>query len=366
MHQNQFLADPATLAQLLGKSTEPTYSAAARASIKGRSVLVTGAGGSIGSEIVRQVHRLSPGPVYLLDHDEGALHSLQVELNGHGLLDDDRTVLADIRDGHTMHRLMEQIRPDIVFHAAAHKHLPLLERYPAEGVKSNLIGTANVVAAAANAGTTTFVNISTDKAAAPSSVLGATKRLAERVVAAWAGSSMQVASVRFGNVLGSRGSFLPTLHWQLSNGLPVTITDPRITRFFMTIPEAAGLVIEAGEMAQAGETYVLDMGDPVSIEDLVRRFAVALDAEPQIVYTGLRPGEKLHEELLDSIENLTSTRHPRVSAVTANGPAQIALLDEVDRIATAAAVLGTEELRELLWDLLHSTAAHSHDLVGAR
>ncbi|KHD73882.1 capsule biosynthesis protein CapD [Actinoplanes utahensis] len=357
------MADPATLARMLGKDSDPTYSAAARASVEGRSVLVTGAGGSIGSEIVRQLHRLSPGPVYLLDHDEGALHSLQVELNGHGLLDDDRTVLADIRDGDVMRRLMERIRPDIVFHAAAHKHLPLLERYPAEGIKTNLLGTANMIAAAAHAGTGTFVNISTDKAAAPTSVLGATKRLAERVVAAWSGGPMRVASVRFGNVLGSRGSFLPTLHWQLSNDLPVTITDPRITRFFMTIPEAASLVIEAGEMARTGETYVLDMGDPVSIEDLVRRFAIDLEVTPEIVYTGLRPGEKLHEELLDGIENLTGTRHSRVSAVIANGPAPATLLDRVDRLADDLTTLADEELRDQLWDLVDSTAA---DLAGVR
>ncbi|GAB1646189.1 SDR family NAD(P)-dependent oxidoreductase [Krasilnikovia sp. MM14-A1259] len=355
MHTNPLTIGPSALASLLGKSINPVYSPAAQSSIAGRKVLVTGAGGSIGSEIVRQVHRLDPEVVYLLDHDEGALHALQVELRGHGLLNDDRIVLADIRDGHVLDRLMARIRPDIVFHAAAHKHLPLLERYPAEGIKTNVLGTANVVAAAARAGTATMVNISTDKAAAPTSVLGATKRLAERVTAAWAGGDMRVASVRFGNVLGSRGSFLPTLHWQLSNNLPVTITDPAVTRFFMSIPEAAGLVIEAGEMASAGETYVLDMGAPVRIEDLVRRFAAGLDVQPRITYTGLRPGEKLHEELSDGIETLVRTRHSRVSAVVADGPVDPGLLAEVDRLGMAAAVDGDEQLQAHLWTLLLRT-----------
>jgi FlaA1/EpsC-like NDP-sugar epimerase len=370
MHGTQLPASPAMLAEMIGKGSEPLYSTAAHASVTGRTVLVTGAGGSIGSEIVRQVHRLDPAAVYLLDHDEGALHALQVELRGHGLLDDDRTVLADIRDGQVMERLFAGIRPDVVFHAAAHKHLPLLERYPAEGIKTNLVGTANVVAAAAYANAKTFVNISTDKAAAPSSVLGATKRLAERVTSAWAGGAMRVASVRFGNVLGSRGSFLPTLHWQLSNDRPVTITDPAVTRYFMTIPEAAGLVIEAGAMASVGETYVLDMGDPVRIEDLVRRFATVLGRHPEIVYTGLRPGEKLHEELHDGIERLASTRHPMVSAVTADGPADRGLLYDIDRLAAAVSE-GDDQLRARLWALLSAgTETETPDslhrsLVGA-
>ena len=357
MLPNQLPISPSTLARLLGKTTTPVYSPAAKASVAGRKVLVTGAGGSIGSEIVRQLQRLDPECVYMLDQDEGALHALQVELFGHGLLDDDRVVLADIRDGNTLDRLMARIRPDVVFHAAAHKHLPLLERYPAEGIKANVLGTANVVAAAARAGTQVFVNISTDKAAAPSSVLGATKRLAERVTAAHAGGAMKVASVRFGNVLGSRGSFLPTLHWQLGNNLPVTITDPGVTRYFMSIPEAAGLVIEAGEMASSGETYVLDMGQPVRIEDLVRRFATELNVRPHITYTGLRPGEKLHEELSDGIETLNPTRHAMISAVRADGPADPGLLAEVSRLGLAIAVDGDDELRASLWDLLLSTGA---------
>ncbi|AEV86040.1 polysaccharide biosynthesis protein CapD [Actinoplanes sp. SE50] len=348
--------NPATLARLLGKHTEPLFSPATQVSVEGRSVLVTGAGGSIGSEIVRQVHRLNASQVFLLDHDEGALHALQLELLGHGLLDNDSVVLADIRDEQVLDRLFARIRPDLVFHAAAHKHLPLLERYPAEGIKTNILGTANVVRAAARAGVRVFVNISTDKAAAPTSVLGATKRIAERVTSAWAGDAMRVASVRFGNVLGSRGSFLPTLHWQLSNNLPVTITDPAVTRYFMTIPEAAALVVEAGQMASAGETYVLDMGEPMLIEDVVRRMAAALRTEPEIVYTGLRPGEKLHEELHDGIEMLGTTGHPRISTVTSYGAADRGLLYDVAMLAERLAEHDEDRLRAELRSLLRDAA----------
>jgi FlaA1/EpsC-like NDP-sugar epimerase len=226
---------------------------------------------------------------------------------------------------------MQEVRPQVVFHAAAHKHLPLLERYPTEGVKTNVLGTFNVVASAVAAGVERFVNVSTDKAAKPSSVLGATKRLAELVVAAHAGSATRVASVRFGNVLGSRGSFLHSLASQMANDEPVTITDADVTRYFMTIPEAAGLVIEASAAAVSGATYVLDMGEPVLILDLVRRFAELSDADfPPIRFTGLRPGEKLHEDLLDEAETRIATAHDRIWATRAKGLAPEGLLQQVD------------------------------------
>lgn len=281
-----FAAAPA----LLGRNSTIAYGTAARNLMRGKSVLVTGAGGSIGSEIVRQVRSLDAEHVYLLDQDEGALHALQLEISGNGLLTDPHVILADIRDPDTIHRLMQDIRPDVVFHAAAHKHLPLLERFPAEGVKANVAGTHNVVAAAESAGTRLIVNVSTDKAAEPTSVLGATKRIAEDIAACYAGDRTRVASVRFGNVLGSRGSLLTSLNWQVHNGQPVTVTDPRATRYFMTIPEAASLVIEAAVLADRGETYVLDMGDPVAITDLIGRFLDLLGADNPIVYTGLRDG----------------------------------------------------------------------------
>jgi FlaA1/EpsC-like NDP-sugar epimerase len=318
-------------ADLLGRGRSIVYGPEVQRLIAGKRILVTGAGGSIGSEIVRQLETHHPGAVYLLDHDESALHALQLRLHGHGLLDDERTILADVRDRVGIGRIMREVRPEIVYHAAAHKHLPLVERYPSEGVKTNVLGTDCVVSAAAEVGAELFVNISTDKAARPSSVLGATKRLAEMVVRDHAGRGTRVASVRFGNVLGSRGSFLESLSFQVANGEPVTVTDRDVTRFFMTIPEAAGLVIEASVMADRGETYLLDMGEPMRIVDLVHRFVVLTGAAaPELRFTGLRPGEKLHEELFDATEIRMATPHARIWAVRAKHALPERLRERVD------------------------------------
>ena len=328
---------PVSPADLLGRGYDTVYSPTARQLVAGKRVLVTGAGGSIGSELVRQLQGLGAGVVFRLDHDEAALHSLQMELEGNGLLNDDRIVLADIRDRGTLGRILQGIKPDIVYHAAAHKHLPLLERHPDEGVKTNVLGTSNVVSAAVAAGVSRFVNVSTDKAARPTSVLGSTKRLAEMVVSSYAGGGTRVASVRFGNVLGSRGSFLQSLSWQVAHARPVTITDEAVTRYFMTIPEAAGLVIEASVMAQGGETYVLDMGEPVRIVDLVHRYVTLSGSpEPEISYTGLRPGEKLHEELLDGAERCQVTAHPRIWCVRADQAVEPSFRERVKALAGLA------------------------------
>lgn len=340
-------------ADLLDRGHDVVYRPQAIKLIAGKRILVTGAGGSIGSELVRQLHGLASAEVFLLDHDESGMHALQLELFGHGLLDDERTILADIRDRLTIHRVMQDVRPDIVFHAAAHKHLPLLERYPSEGVKTNVLGTQNVVSAAVDAGVERFINVSTDKAASPTSVLGATKRLAELIVADHAGRGTKVASVRFGNVLGSRGSFLHSLAFQVANGWPVTVTHPDVTRFFMTIPEAAGLVIEAATMADGGETYVLDMGEPVRIVDLVERFVDMTSAsEPTIKFTGLRAGEKLHEELLDGAEIRLPTGHPAIEAMHARditGPNFRASIDELFGLTVVG---DADHLRAVLHSLL--------------
>jgi FlaA1/EpsC-like NDP-sugar epimerase len=353
-------------ADLLGREPNPTLGAGARRLIEGRRVLVTGAGGSIGSELVRQVAKLAPAEIYLLDHDESAMHAVQLELRGHGLLDDDRVVLADIRDRARLVRLMATVQPHVVLHAAAHKHLPLLERYPAEGVKTNVLGTSNVVSAAIAAGVECFVNVSTDKAARPTSVLGATKRVAEMIVAAHAGRGTRLASVRFGNVLGSRGSFLPSLAFQVRSGRPVTVTHPAVTRFFMTIPEAACLVLEAAAMAEHGETYVLDMGEPVRIVDLVERYIAAVGAEDtEVVFTGLRPGEKLHEELTDDAESSVSTGHPRISRIQAEGAAHPDILVRAEAMygwcGTGDDAAIAAALRALL--PVHSGAAEPNSVV---
>ena len=264
-------------AELLNHPVVSPFHPAVQDLIRGQVVLVTGAGGSIGSEIVRQLRKLDAGKVYMLDQDESALHSLQLDLVGNGLLNDDTTVLADIRDRARLARIFCDLKPAIVFHAAANKHLPLLERYPAEAVKTNVLGTWNVIGAVLASGAKRLVNVSTDKAALPLSILGATKRIAELLVSdSNTQKSAEMTSVRFGNVLGSRGSLLPSLAWQFAHCREITLTDQDATRFFMTIPQAAGLVIEAAEMASEGEIYILDMGDPIRIVDLVNRYATMI------------------------------------------------------------------------------------------
>ena len=302
--------------RLIGRDEVHVVSPEAAAIIQDRVVLVTGAGGSIGSELCRQVSGFGPKRLVMLDHDESNLHRLQLELWGEGTLDDDDIVVADIRDRERLAQLFAQVRPDVVFHAAAHKHLPLLERHPCEAVKSNVAGTENVLWAAIEHGAERFILISTDKAADPTSILGATKRMAELLVQHEEESRTKVASVRFGNVLGSRGSLLTVLAEQISRGLPMTVTHPDMTRFFMTIEEAAGLVIEAARMADNGEVFVLDMGEPVRILDVVRAFATQLHRpDVEIRFTGMRPGEKLVEQLFSDQETPLATEHPRIFKV---------------------------------------------------
>lgn len=284
--------------------------------LTGRRVLVTGAGGSIGSELCRQIDRYGPAELIMLDRDESSLHAVQLALRGRALLNDEDTVLADIRDVAHLTEVFERRRPHVVFHAAALKHLPLLERFPGEAVKSNVWGTLTVLEAAQAAGVDRFVNISTDKAADPTSVLGYSKRIAERLTAEFARSAQGTyLSVRFGNVLGSRGSVLTAFQAQIEAGGPVTVTDRAVTRFFMTVQEAVQLVIQAGAVGRAGEALVLDMGEPVRIDDVARRLVEESEREVEIIYTGLRPGEKLHESLFGAGEVDTRPAHPLVSHV---------------------------------------------------
>ncbi|MEJ3652804.1 nucleoside-diphosphate sugar epimerase/dehydratase [Actinomycetes bacterium KLBMP 9759] len=285
--------------------------------LTGKRVLVTGAGGSIGSELCRQLRHYGPAELLMLDRDESALHTLQLSIDGRALLDSPDVVLADIRDASTLTRIMAERRPHVVFHAAALKHLPMLEQYPHEAWQSNVVGTANVLDAALEAGVETFVNISTDKAANPTSVLGYSKRIGERLVAeaaSRAGDGLYV-SVRFGNVLGSRGSVLTTFAEQIAAGMPITVTHPDVTRFFMTIPEAVRLVIQAAAIGAPGEALVLDMGEPVRIADLAEQLASLAGRSVQLLYTGLRDGEKLHEELFGDGEHDVRPVHPEVSHV---------------------------------------------------
>lgn len=282
--------------------------------VTGKRVLVTGAGGSIGSELCRQLAKYGPSELIMLDRDETGLQLAQLGTAGHGLLDTKDVVLADIREPEIIDEIFDSRRPEVVFHAAALKHLPMLEQYPDEAWKTNVLGSLNVINAARRVGVTTFVNVSTDKAANPTSVLGHSKRVAEKLTA-WAGedTGMRYLSVRFGNVIGSRGSMLPTFQRLIAEGRPITVTHPEATRYFMTIPEACQLVIQAGGIGRAGEILILDMGEPVSILEVAKRMISMSGKNIEIVYTGLRHGEKLHEELVGARENLERPFHPKVS-----------------------------------------------------
>lgn len=281
-----------------------------------KRVLVTGAGGSIGSELCRQINRFGPSRLVMLDRDESALHAVQMSIEGRAMLTSRNLVVADLRDAERLDEVFAEHRPHVVFHAAALKHLSLLEMHPSEGVKTNVVGTQQLLDAAVRHGVDRFVNISTDKAANPCSVLGYTKRLAERLTATTAAETGRpYLSVRFGNVLGSRGSVLEAFRKQVLAGGPLTVTHPKVTRYFMTVEEAVELVIQAGAIGRPGEALVLDMGQPVRIDDVARRLAAQSGRPVEIVYTGLRPGEKLHEELLGDGETDLRPLHPLITHV---------------------------------------------------
>jgi FlaA1/EpsC-like NDP-sugar epimerase len=307
---------PITVEDLLGRHEIQTDLDSISHYLTGRRVLVTGAGGSIGSELCYQISRFAPASLVMLDRDESALHGVQLRLHGRAMLDDRSLVVCDIRDPDRLAEMFAEHQPEVVFHAAALKHLPLLEMHPVEAVKTNVYGTLHLLRLSVDHGVERFVNISTDKAADPTSVLGYSKRLAERLTSGFArGTSGTYLSVRFGNVLGSRGSVLTAFHAQVEAGGPITVTDPRVTRYFMTVEEAVQLVVQAGAVGQSGEALVLDMGTPVPIDDVARRYAAQSDRPIEIVYTGLRPGEKLHEVLFGAGELDRRPAHPLVSHV---------------------------------------------------
>ena len=299
---------------LMGRRPIRTDENQIRNFIEGKRVLVTGAGGSIGSELVRQLSRYEPENLLLLDRDESALHALQLTLDGSGTLTSETLLLADIRDETCILELFLIHRPQIVFHAAALKHLPLLERFPGEALKTNVLGTKNVVEGARRISVEAFVNISTDKAADPTSVLGYSKLITERLTASLNKDlSAKYVSVRFGNVLGSRGSVIDTFRYQISKGGPVTVTDENVTRYFMTVSEAVHLVLQAAVIGKDGETLILDMGEPLRIADIARYMVQRSGREIPIVFSGLRPGEKLEEQLVGLHEHAVIDVHPLIS-----------------------------------------------------
>jgi FlaA1/EpsC-like NDP-sugar epimerase len=309
-----------------------------------RRVLVTGAGGSIGSELCRQLARFNPAELIMLDRDESALHEVQLSSHGRALLNTPQTVLADIRDAETIKHIFNTRKPEVVFHAAALKHLPLLETYPSEAYQTNVLGTLTLLEASAQAGVGVFVNISTDKAANPISVLGYSKRVAERITAHFGQtvSTGKYMSVRFGNVLGSRGSVLMSFRDQIANGGPLTVTHRGVTRYFMTISEAVQLVIQAGAIGKSGEALVLDMGTPVSIYDVAKQLVANSGKAIEIEIVGLRAGEKVHEELFGDGETDVRSAHPLISHV------------QVSSISSDEIPASTTNAKQLMIDLIAS------------
>ena len=300
--------------ELLGRDTIEIDDAEVNEYLHGKTVLVTGGGGSIGSELIRQVADRYPKKLILLDIYENNAYAVQQELkNTHSELDLE-VLIGSVRDGLRMQDIMSAYHPDVVYHAAAHKHVPLMEDSPNEAIKNNAIGTYETAKAAAQNGVKRFVLISTDKAVNPTNIMGASKRLCEMVIQFLNETTdTEFVAVRFGNVLGSNGSVVPLFEEQIRSGGPVTVTHPEITRFFMTIPEAVSLVLQAGAFAKGGEIFVLDMGEPVKIDDLARNMIYLAghvpDVDIKIIYTGLRPGEKLYEELLMEEEGLEKTKN---------------------------------------------------------
>jgi FlaA1/EpsC-like NDP-sugar epimerase len=349
---------------LLGRGEVETDLASVAAMLRGKRVLVTGAGGSIGSEIARQVAAFEPSALLLLDHDETHLHDLLLDLAGHAVA---KVVLADVRDRDRLWRLLSEARPEVVFHAAAHKHVPLLEAHPEEAVLTNVLGTANVADAAVAAGAARFVLISTDKGINPINVMGISKWFAERIVGSLRGNGCSFCSVRFGNVLGSRGSVIPTFIRQIAHGGPVTVTDPSMARYFMSVQEAVQLVLQAASLSEGGEVFTLDMGEPVNIMDLARR-VIRLsgrvpDRDVAIQVVGPRPGEKMAEEITDPAEELLESAHPAIRVARPLDPDPVGLraaLQELEMLANAGdAVALAARMRSLVAESNgHGDAGH--------
>ena len=333
---------------LLGRTPVPTDLEAVRRSIEGRRVLVTGAGGSIGSEICRQVSTMGPAQLVLLDHDETHLHDTAATLTSPA-----EQALVDIFDREAVFETFERYLPEVVFHAAAHKHVPVLEEHPLEASKTNVLGTRNVVDAASSVGTRRFVQISTDKAVHPSSVMGASKRLAEQTVLAHAPVGGAYCTVRFGNVLGSRGSVIPTFARQIALGGPVTVTDPRMTRFFMSVEEAVQLVLQSSVLSEGGEIFMLEMGVPVKIIDLAERMIrlsgcqVGIDIPIEI--TGMRPGEKLNEVLSTPDEEILATSHPYINRLVPTRAPESVFAAELEELELATLRRDKVVVRNLLF-----------------
>jgi FlaA1/EpsC-like NDP-sugar epimerase len=323
----------------------------------GKTVMVTGAGGSIGSELSRQVARFQPANLLLVERAEFALFDINRELGVTWPALSQVALVADINDRARMRRIFAAYRPDTVLHAAAHKHVPMMEYNSTEAIKNNVLGTHLLGELAGQLGVEAFVLISTDKAVRPSSVMGASKRVAELVVQDLNRRfATRYVAVRFGNVIGSAGSVIPIFRQQILDGGPVTVTHPDMTRYFMTIPEASQLVLQAGSMGEGGEIFILDMGEPVRILDLAKDAITLSGLRPfediDIVYTGIRPGEKLFEELEIREEEMTNTRHPKIFIGKIRPYSQLEVNQALQRLGALAAIGDEHDIRSYLCELL--------------
>lgn len=346
-----------SLADILGRDEISLDQEQIALFLRDKRVLVTGAGGSIGSELVRQICRFKPGALGLLDFSEYNLYRIDLETRRREPDLAISTFLTDIRDREVLARTFADFRPDIVFHAAAYKHVPLQEAHPREAVIANVMGTLNVAYAAVSCQTSTFILVSTDKAVRPTNVMGATKRLAEMIVLSLNGNhNTRFMAVRFGNVIGSSGSVIPLFQEQIARGGPVTVTHPEVVRYFMSIPEAAQLILQAGSMGEGGEIFILDMGEPVKIidiaRDLIRLHGLQPDVDIPIEFIGLRPGEKLYEELITDGEGITQTSHKKVF-VLRGMPPDAAFIDQaISRLLAATQTFDDELIVSTLRSLI--------------
>jgi FlaA1/EpsC-like NDP-sugar epimerase len=350
---------PVNINDLLGREPANLDLDAVGKFLTGRAVMVTGAGGSIGSEICRQVLRFGPAELVLVERAENNLFHIDRELRAAHPNARMTPCLADISDIRRMERIFAEHGPRVIFHAAAHKHVPMLEYNPGEAIKNNILGTKLLADLSARSGADSFVMVSTDKAVRPANVMGAAKRLAEIYVQSLAATSKtKFVTVRFGNVIGSEGSAIPIFQKQIAAGGPVTVTHPEVRRYFMTIPEASQLVLQAGAMGQGGEIFVLDMGEPVVIRELAEQLIRLSGLEPgediEIVYTGLRPGEKLHEELRLDGECVVPTPHPKITVLRGAGAEERArkVVAAFEDLARSADELPPAELRERILGLV--------------
>jgi FlaA1/EpsC-like NDP-sugar epimerase len=343
--------------------------------IEGRRVLITGAGGSIGSELCRQVSRYRPKEIVLFGRGENSIFAIANELTEKAPGIRRHEVIGDVINRRKLEGVFQEYRPEIVFHAGADKHVPLMETNPDEAVLNNIVGTRNVVEVADEMETQLLVAISTDKAVRPSSVMGCCKRVAEMIVQSRQRRHVTAVAVRFGNVLGSRGSVIPFFREQIEKGGPVTVTHPAMERYFMTVPEAVALVLQAGALGKGGEVFVLDMGEPVRILDLAREMIRLAGLEPghdiPIVFSGLRPGEKLHEELIGPGQSVVKTVHPKILALRSESVDAEWLDTKVTELRKAAVEMNADAIVSLLGEtvkeycpLRPDTGAPSKSLGG--